>query len=76
VTSYLDEEFWTSSNPNGVRGRAGNYHRPLSVYLDALLASGFQLDAVEEPHPSQLLLDQQPVYKNLPIFFAARALAV
>ena len=75
VTSYLDEEFWRSSNPNGVRGRAGNYHRALSVYLNAVLASGFRLDAVEEPRASRLLLDQQPVYQDLPIFLAARALA-
>jgi SAM-dependent methyltransferase len=74
VTSYLDEEFWRSSNPDAVRGRVGNYHRPLSVYLNAALASGFRLDAVEEPHASQLLLDQQRVYQNLPMFFAARAL--
>lgn len=75
VTRYLDEEFWRSANPNGVRGRAGNHHRPLSVYLNALLAAGFQLDAVDEPRASRLLLDQQPVYRSLPIVFAARALA-
>ncbi len=75
VLRYLDEECWKSSNPNGIRGRAGNYHRPLSVYLNTLLNSAFQLDALEEPHASRLLLDQQPVYRDLPIFFTARARA-
>jgi ubiquinone/menaquinone biosynthesis C-methylase UbiE len=28
VTRYFDEEFWRSSNPSGVRGKAGNHHRP------------------------------------------------
>jgi SAM-dependent methyltransferase len=75
VTRYLDEEFWASSNPNGIRGRAGNYHRPLSVYLNALSVAGFRLDAVTEPRASPLLLSGQPVYRDLPIFFAARAFA-
>jgi ubiquinone/menaquinone biosynthesis C-methylase UbiE len=75
VTRYLDPEFWRSSNPHGVRGRAGNFHRPISVYLNALLQSGFRLEAVEEPRPTELLLDQQPVYRDLPIFFATRARA-
>ena len=73
VTRYFEEQFWKSSSPNGVRGRAGNYHRPLSVYLNALLASGFRLDATEEPQATKLLLAQRPEYGNVPIFFAARA---
>jgi ubiquinone/menaquinone biosynthesis C-methylase UbiE len=75
VTRYFDEEFWTSSNPNGIRGRAGSHHRPLSVYLNTLLASDLQLDAVDEPRATQLLADQKPVYRNVPVFFAARAFA-
>jgi hypothetical protein len=76
VTRYLDSEFWRSSNPDGVRGRAGSYHRPLCVYLNSLLAAGFQLDAVVEPRATRLLVDQQPIYRDLPVFFAARAIAV
>jgi SAM-dependent methyltransferase len=71
VLRYLDEEFWRSSNPNGIRGRAGNHHRPLSGYLNALLTNGFRLEAVEEPRATALLLEQQPVYRDLPIFFTA-----
>jgi SAM-dependent methyltransferase len=75
VTRYFDEEFWRSENPNGIRGRAGNYHRPLSVYLNGLITAGFRLDAAIEPRPTRLLARQQPVYEHVPIFFAARMLA-
>jgi hypothetical protein len=75
ITHYLDQEFWTSSNPNGILGRAGNYHRPLSVYLNALITAGLRLDAADEPPATPLLLEQQPVYRDLPIFFAVRARA-
>jgi hypothetical protein len=72
VTGYFEERFWRSSNPNGVR-RAGNHHRTLSTYLNALVAAGFHLDAVEEPVASRRLAEQQPLYTEVPIFFAARA---
>jgi ubiquinone/menaquinone biosynthesis C-methylase UbiE len=74
ISRYLASEFWRSTNPSGVRGKAGNHHRPLSVYLNALRTAGFLLDAVDEPAASPLLAHQQPVYTNVPIFFAARAL--
>ena len=48
VSRYLEEGYWTSGG-EGVRGRVGAYHRTLSSYLNALLASGFQLSAVHEP---------------------------
>jgi ubiquinone/menaquinone biosynthesis C-methylase UbiE len=72
VTGYFDERFWRSSNPNGVR-RVGNHHRTLSTYLNAIARSGFQLEAVDEPRPDPLLVEQQPLYREVPIFFAARA---
>lgn len=75
ISRYFPSEFWRSTNPNGVRGKAGNHHRPLNVYLNELRAAGFLLDAVEEPAASPLLARQRPVYANVPIFFAARALA-
>jgi SAM-dependent methyltransferase len=73
ITGYFDERFWRSSNPNGVR-RAGNYHRMVSTYLNSLTQSGLLVDVVDEPKASSLLADQQPVYEEVPIFFAARAL--
>ena len=75
VNRYFDSEFWRSSHPHGIRGRAGNYHRPLSVYLNNLIAAGLRLDEVLEPPASPLLAEQQPVYRHVPIFFAARAIA-
>jgi ubiquinone/menaquinone biosynthesis C-methylase UbiE len=71
VSEYLEETFWRSSNPNGVR-RVGNHHRPLSTYLNAIVRAGFALDAVREPPASPLLFEQQPLYDTVPIFFAAR----
>jgi SAM-dependent methyltransferase len=71
VTEYLDERFWRSTNPNGVR-RAGNHHRTLATYLNALVAAGLAVEAVEEPAAGPLLADERPVYTQLPIFFAAR----
>jgi ubiquinone/menaquinone biosynthesis C-methylase UbiE len=72
VTSYLNERFWRSPNPQGVR-RAGNHHRTLATYLNALSERGFTLEEVEEPAASGLLAQRQPVYSAVPIFFAARA---
>lgn len=71
VTEYFEERFWRSSNPNGVR-RVGNHHRMLTTYLNALVTVGFVIEAVEEPEASPRLVDQQPVYAKVPIFFAAR----
>lgn len=74
VQRYFDEGFWRSANPDGIRGRAGNYHRTLATYLNTLADCGFCIDAAEEPQPSPLLSKQQTVYDKVPIFFAARAL--
>jgi SAM-dependent methyltransferase len=75
ITRYFESEFWRSSNPNGIRGRAGNYHRPLSVYLNALIHAGLRLEASLEPPATPLLIAQQPVYQRVPLFFAGRAVA-
>jgi ubiquinone/menaquinone biosynthesis C-methylase UbiE len=72
VSRYLREEFWRSANPTGVR-RVGNYHRPLSTYLNTLGDCGFLLDRVEEPAAFGRLASDQPVYTEVPIFLAARA---
>ena len=72
LTDYLEERFWRSTNPEGVR-RAGNYHRTFSTYLNALHDAGFLLEQSIEPRANALLEQQQPVYARVPIFFAARA---
>jgi SAM-dependent methyltransferase len=73
VFGYFDERFWRSSNPHahGVR-RAGNHHRMLSTYLNALHAAGLILEECQEPRASALLAEQNPLYGEVPIFFAAR----
>ncbi len=71
VTDYFHERFWRSTNPQGVR-RAGNHHRMLSTYLNALTAAGFAIEHTEEPAADELLATQQPLYAEVPIFFAAR----
>ena len=72
VTGYFDERFWRSTNPQGVR-RAGNHHRTLTTYLNALTETGFRITRVEEPRASRLLAEQQPEYTAVPIFLGVRA---
>lgn len=72
VADYFQERFWRSTNPRGVR-RAGNHHRMVSTYLNALAAHGFVLQRAEEPAPGDLLARQQPEYASVPIFLAVRA---
>lgn len=72
VAGYFNERFWRSGNPQGVR-RAGNHHRMLSTYLNALIATGFAIEAVAEPAPAPLLARQQPEYSSVPILWGTRA---
>ena len=71
VTRYLDEEFWRSPNPDGVR-RAGAHHRTLSTYLNTFVRHGFSVEQVLEPAASGRYAREQPVYVKIPIFFAVR----
>lgn len=73
IGTYFDEGFWRSTNPDGIRGRAGNYHRTLATYLNTLTTAGFALEQIVEPDASPLLAAQQPIYANVPIFFGFRA---
>ncbi len=41
--------WWRSERPGTVRGELGAYHRPLSDYMNAFMASGFDLVHVAEP---------------------------
>jgi ubiquinone/menaquinone biosynthesis C-methylase UbiE len=72
ISEYFHQRFWRSASPAGVR-RVGNHHRTVASYLNTLTACGFTLDLVDEPPASGLLAVDQPVYRNVPIFFAARA---
>jgi ubiquinone/menaquinone biosynthesis C-methylase UbiE len=74
IHDYRQERFWRSPNPNGVR-RAGNYHRTLSTYLNAIHRAKLVVEEVQEPFAEPLLAQQQPVYVDVPIFLAIRARA-
>ena len=55
IIRYAQAEQWQSTNPGGVRGRVGAYHRPLSDYINPLIATGFTLGQLVEP-----VLDSKP----------------
>jgi ubiquinone/menaquinone biosynthesis C-methylase UbiE len=76
VAGYVDERFWTSRNPGGVRGRVGEYHRMLSTYLNTLIAAGFALEQLREPAASGRRAEQVPDEREVPslLFVRARAL--
>ncbi|HEY7071926.1 MAG TPA: methyltransferase domain-containing protein [Acidimicrobiales bacterium] len=71
VRGYFDERFWRSANPQGVR-RAGNHHRTLTTYLNALTHAGLTTEEVAEPVATGRLAAERPLYREVPIFFAAR----
>ena len=75
VSGYLREHFWRSANPEGVR-RAGNYQRTLSTYLTALAAAGLRVVQAEELGATGRLAEERPAYRDVPMFFSARAVPV
>jgi ubiquinone/menaquinone biosynthesis C-methylase UbiE len=72
VSGYFDERFWRSGNPQGVR-RAGNWHRMLATYLNALVDGGFAVTRVLEPEPSPALAASRPGRADVPMFLVVRA---
>ncbi len=71
VHTYLTEQFWRSTNPEGVR-RAGAHHRTLSTYVNELIRAGFSIERMVEPRANEVLAERSPVYAEIPIFLAAR----
>lgn len=71
IGGYLNERFWRSTNPEGVR-RAGNYHRTFATYLNALAGAGFRIAEAAEPAANDQLGAERPLYREIPMFFAAR----
>lgn len=71
VGDYLSEGFWRSANPEGAR-RAGNRHRTVATYLNALVRHGLRLDAVDEPAPDAGVAAEQPRRALLPPFAVVR----
>jgi len=72
IGSYSTEGFWRSANPRGVR-RAGNHHRTISHYLNALIDLGFTLTMIAEPPASPLVIAEQPQRAAQPSFLLVRA---
>lgn len=72
VSGYLREHFWRSTNPEGVR-RAGNYQRTMSTYLTALANAELRIVEAEELGATGRLAEERPAYREVPMFFSARA---
>ncbi|MEM7028108.1 MAG: methyltransferase domain-containing protein [Chloroflexota bacterium] len=68
IQAYFDETYWLSSNPDGVRGKIGAYHRTLSTYLNTFILQGFQINQVLEPKPNVTLSERRPEYALVPPF--------
>ncbi len=75
VAGYLNEHFWRSSNPEGVR-RAGNYHRTMATYLTALANAGLRIVEAEELGATGRLAEDRPAYVDVPMFLSARAVPI
>jgi SAM-dependent methyltransferase len=72
VFGYFEERFWRSTDPQGFR-RAGNWHRMLATYLNALVEGGFVIMRVLEPEPSPALAVSHPGRADVPMFLVVRA---
>jgi ubiquinone/menaquinone biosynthesis C-methylase UbiE len=76
VSHYFDEGFWRSSNPAGIRGRVGAYHRTLATYLNTLTGLGFAVERVEEPRYAGAAVAHIPGYAVVPTVLLVRARSV
>ncbi len=76
ITGYFDERYWVSSNPKGLRGRVGDYHRTLSTYLNALSMAGFAFERMIEPRPSARQAELVPGNREIPTLLLIRARAM
>jgi trans-aconitate methyltransferase len=72
IGAYLDEGFWRSGNPQGAR-RAGNQHRTISTYLNALIGAGYRIETMAEPVPTADVVAEQPQRSALPPFALLQA---
>ena len=72
VSTYFKEGFWRSTNAEGVRGKVGANHRMLSTYINTLTRSGFVIDRIIEPEPTDEIAKQVPGYRIVPAFMLVR----
>ncbi len=73
IHTYFPQLFWRSTNPHGVRGQVGAYHRTLSTYVNTLCQSGFHLVQLIEPEPAPDSTNYPPGYHVVPIFLIVKA---
>lgn len=64
IFTYFSEGFWRSTNPQGVRGQVGAYHRTISTYLNTLIQSGFTIERLAEPQATESV--PVPGYRVIP----------
>jgi ubiquinone/menaquinone biosynthesis C-methylase UbiE len=72
VSGYWNEGFWRSDKRVGPPGKIGSHHRTLSTYLNALIASGFVLERVEEPKATGRQALNRPVWTEVPAILVVR----
>lgn len=53
-------------------GVTTHFHRPLSFYISALTAAGFELETLAEPMPAPRVQEQYPAMWHFPRFLALR----
>lgn len=68
IYEYLEDSFWKSKNPNGIRGQVGAYHRKLSTYTNVLIETGFQIKKIEEPEATEIVIDHIPGCLKIPLY--------
>lgn len=76
VTGYFSEGFWQSSNPTGVRGQVGAFHRMLSTYFNAFAGAGFYVERIVEPTATPQRAVQVPGNLEVPSFMLLRLRAI
>jgi SAM-dependent methyltransferase len=72
VSRYFQGGFWRSSNPDGVRGKVGSYHRTLGTYVNALALAGLKIEHIDEPRAMGDIAERIPGYLEVPPFLMAR----
>lgn len=70
---YHAEGWWLAAN-TGFRGRVGSNHRPLSTYVNQLVAHGLRLDAMIEPWPGPRWDARKPGAAPVPVHLVVRCL--
>jgi ubiquinone/menaquinone biosynthesis C-methylase UbiE len=70
IVTYFAEGFWRSTNPQGVRGQVGAYHRTLTTYANTLIQSGFAIERFAEPQATGAV--HVPGYRIVPPWLQMR----